>query len=54
MNFLFVIFPKFGNLTILYDVKIGPKGTKFVYYIPNVIEISNSITMVFPRLAIHF
>ena len=37
-----------------HEVKIGPKGTKFIYYIPTVIKKTNSITVVFSRLIIHF
>ena len=37
-----------------HEVKIGPKGTKFIYYIPTVIKKTNSITVVFSRLVIHF
>ena len=37
-----------------YKVKIGSKGVKFVYYIPIVTKRSNSITMAFARLVIHF
>ena len=33
---------------------LGQKEAKFVYYTPTVIKRSNSITLVFARLVIHF
>ena len=34
--------------------KLGPKGVKFLHYIPTVIKRSTSIILVFSRLQFHF
>ena len=53
---MFCHISKFGNLTffVVIKSKLGQKGVKFVYCIPSVIKRSNSVTMVFSSLVIHF
>ena len=46
--------PSFFQSLWRHEVKIGLMGAKFVCYISIVIKRSNSITMVFSRLVIHF
>ena len=56
-NLIFFHFSKIWKFNDPCDViksKLGLKGAKFVCCIPTVIKRSNSITMVFLRLAIHF
>ena len=45
---------KFNNPCDVKKSKLGQNGAKFVYYIRTVLKRSNSITMVFSRLVIHF
>ena len=45
---------KFSDHCEVIKSKLGQTGTKFEYYIPTAIKISNSVTMSFTRLRIHF
>ena len=56
-NLIFYHFCKIWKFNIPCDViksNLGLKGVIFAYYIPTAIKRSNSTTMIFLRLVIHF